>query len=315
MKIAILDTQTLGNTSLEVLTQLGELMCYPMTLPEQTSERIRDVDVVITNKVILDKEILEAANNLKLVCIAATGTNNVDLAAAKSLGIAVCNVAGYSTPSVVQHTFTLLGNLMTNMHCYIADCQLGRWQQSDMFCRLDYPISELQDKTFVVVGYGSLGQAVASVAQAFGANVIIAEQKSATSVREGRVAFNDALVMADVVSIHCPLNSQTQNLISTPEFNLMKHSAFIVNTARGGIVDEAALVSALEAGQIAGAALDVLSKEPAKQDNPLCHYQGSNLLLTPHTAWASQESITRLVNEIAKNIMAYNYNEPRNRVV
>ncbi|QTH70847.1 D-2-hydroxyacid dehydrogenase [Pseudoalteromonas xiamenensis] len=315
MKIAILDTQTLGNTSLEVLTQLGELMCYPMTLPEQTSERIRDVDVVITNKVILDKEILEAANNLKLVCIAATGTNNVDLAAAKSLGIAVCNVAGYSTPSVVQHTFTLLGNLMTNMHRYIADCQLGRWQQSDMFCRLDYPISELQDKTFVVVGYGSLGQAVASVAQAFGANVIIAEQKSATSVREGRVAFNDALVMADVVSIHCPLNSQTQNLISTPEFNLMKHSAFIVNTARGGIVDEAALVSALEAGQIAGAALDVLSKEPAQQDNPLCHYQGSNLLLTPHTAWASQESITRLVNEIAKNIMAYNYNEPRNRVV
>lgn len=314
MKIAILDTQTLGNTSLEVLTQLGELMCYPMTLPEQTSERIRDVDVVITNKVILDKEILEAANNLKLVCIAATGTNNVDLAAAKSLGIAVCNVAGYSTPSVVQHTFTLLGNLMTNMHRYIADCQLGRWQQSDMFCRLDYPISELQDKTFVIVGYGSLGQAVASVAQAFGANVIIAEQKSATSVREGRVAFNDALVMADVVSIHCPLNSQTQNLISTPEFNLMKHSAFIVNTARGGIVDEAALVSALEAGQIAGAALDVLSKEPAQQDNPLCHYQGSNLLLTPHTAWASQESITRLVNEIAKNIMAYN-NEPRNRVV
>jgi len=315
MKIAILDTQTLGNTSLEVLTQLGELMCYPMTLPEQTSERIRDVDVVITNKVILDKEILEAANNLKLVCIAATGTNNVDLAAAKSLGIAVCNVAGYSTPSVVQHTFTLLGNLMTNMHRYIADCQLGRWQQSDMFCRLDYPISELQDKTFVVVGYGSLGQAVASVAQAFGANVIIAEQKSVTSVREGRVAFNDALVMADVVSIHCPLNSQTQNLISTPEFNLMKHSAFIVNTARGGIVDEAALVSALESGQIAGAALDVLSKEPAQQDNPLCHYQGSNLLLTPHTAWASQESITRLVNEIAKNIMAYNYNEPRNRVV
>lgn len=314
MKIAILDTQTLGNTSLEVLTQLGELMCYPMTLPEQTSERIRDVDVVITNKVILDKEILEAANNLKLVCIAATGTNNVDLAAAKSLGIAVCNVAGYSTPSVVQHTFTLLGNLMTNMHRYIADCQLGRWQQSDMFCRLDYPISELQDKTFVIVGYGSLGQAVASVAQAFGANVIIAEQKSATSVREGRIAFNDALVMADVVSIHCPLNSQTQNLISTPEFNLMKHSAFIVNTARGGIVDEAALVSALEAGQIAGAALDVLSKEPAQQDNPLCHYQGSNLLLTPHTAWASQESITRLVNEIAKNIMAYN-NEPRNRVV
>ncbi|WP_462171031.1 D-2-hydroxyacid dehydrogenase [Pseudoalteromonas xiamenensis] len=315
MKIAILDTQTLGNTSLEVLTQLGELMCYPMTLPEQTSERIRDVDVVITNKVILDKEILEAANNLKLVCIAATGTNNVDLAAAKSLGIAVCNVAGYSTPSVVQHTFTLLGNLMTNMHRYIADCQLDRWQQSDMFCRLDYPISELQDKTFVVVGYGSLGQAVASVAQAFGANVIVAEQKSATSVREGRVAFNDALVMADVVSIHCPLNSQTQNLISTPEFNLMKHSAFIVNTARGGIVDEAALVSALEAGQIAGAALDVLSKEPAQQDNPLCHYQGFNLLLTPHTAWASQESITRLVNEIAQNIMAYNNNEPRNRVV
>ncbi|WMN59164.1 D-2-hydroxyacid dehydrogenase [Pseudoalteromonas xiamenensis] len=315
MNIAILDTQTLGNTSLEVLTQFGELMCYPMTLPEQTLERTRDVDVVITNKVVLDKTILEASNNLKLVCIAATGTNNVDLAAAKSLGITVCNVAGYSTPSVVQHTFTLLGNLMTNMHRYIADCHLGRWQQSDMFCRLDYPISELQDKTFVVVGYGTLGQAVASVARAFGANVIIAEQKSATSVREGRVAFNDALAMADVVSIHCPLNNQTQNLVSTPEFNLMKHSSFIINTARGGIIDEAALVSALEAGQIAGAALDVLSKEPAQLDNPLCRYQGSNLLLTPHTAWASQESITRLVNEIAKNIVSYNQNEPRNRVV
>lgn len=314
MKIAILDGKTLSGVSMEPLQQLGEVVRYETTKPDEVISRLSNIDVAITNKVILDEHTLKQLPALKLICIAATGTNNVCLNTAKQLGIAVCNVAGYSTPSVVQHTFTALGNLMTNMHRYIADCQRGRWQESDIFCRLDYPIHEIQGKNFVIIGYGTLGKAVAKVADAFGANVVIAEQKSAMTIREGRVAFNNAIQSADIISIHCPLNEQTRSLISTAEFALMKSNVLLINTARGGIVDEAALKTALETKQLAGAAVDVLSKEPAELSNPLLSYQGHNLLLTPHTAWASQESIARLVNEISLNITAFGQHIARNRV-
>jgi glycerate dehydrogenase len=314
MKIAILDGKTLTNVSIEQLQQLGDVVRYETTQASEVLSRLNQVDVAITNKVVLDEHILTQLPQLKLICIAATGTNNVCLKTAKQQGIAVCNVAGYSTPSVVQHTFTALGNLMTNIHRYAADCQQDRWQASDIFCRLDYPIHEIHNKTFVIVGHGTLGQAVATVAKAFGANVIIAEQKTATDVREGRVAFNQAIQQADIISIHCPLNEDTRNLFSTAELVQMKPTALLINTARGGIVDEAALTAALENKQIAGAAVDVLSKEPAEHNNPLLSYKGHNLLLTPHIAWASQESIARLVNEIALNIIAFNNKETRNRV-
>ena len=314
MNITVLDAATLANTSLDALAQLGKLTCYDLTAKEQVVERCQDADIVISNKVVIDQNAMSKLTNLKLICVAATGTNNIDLSAAKEHNIAVTNVAGYSTPSVVQHTFTLITNLLGNTHRYINDCQQGLWQQSPMFCRLDYSFNEIAGKTLAIVGYGSLGKAVADVARAFGANVIISERKGQTP-REGRVSFNDALTTADIISVHCPLTDETRNQIAAAELSMMKPSAIIINTARGGIINEADLADALANNIIAGAGVDVLSKEPAEQENPLALYKGANLLLTPHIAWASQESIVRLVNEIALNIQAFNLGETRNRLV
>jgi len=314
MNITVLDAATLANTSLDALAQLGKLTCYDLTAKEQVVERCQDADIVISNKVVIDQHAMSKLTNLKLICVAATGTNNINLVAAKEHNIAVTNVAGYSTPSVVQHTFTLITNLLGNTHRYINDCQQGLWQQSPMFCRLDYSFNEIAGKTLAIVGYGSLGKAVADVARAFGANVIISERKGQTP-REGRVSFNDALTAADIISVHCPLTDETRNQIAAAELSMMKPSAIIINTARGGIINEADLADALANNIIAGAGVDVLSKEPAEQENPLALYKGENLLLTPHIAWASQESIVRLVNEIALNIQAFNQGEVRNRLV
>jgi len=314
MNITVLDAATLANTSLDALAQLGKLTCYDLTAKEQVVERCQDADIVISNKVVIDQNAMSKLTNLKLICVAATGTNNIDLSAAKEHNIAVTNVAGYSTPSVVQHTFTLITNLLGNTHRYINDCQQGLWQQSPMFCRLDYSFNEIAGKTLAIVGYGSLGKAVADVARAFGANVIISDRKGQTP-REGRVSFNDALTTADIISVHCPLTDETRNQIAAAELSMMKPSAIIINTARGGIINEADLADALANNVIAGAGVDVLSKEPAEQENPLALYKGANLLLTPHIAWASQESIVRLVNEIALNIQAFNLGETRNRLV
>ena len=314
MNITVLDAATLANTSLDALAQLGKLTCYDLTAKEQVVERCQDADIVISNKVVIDQNAMSKLTNLKLICVAATGTNNIDLSAAKEHNIAVTNVAGYSTPSVVQHTFTLITNLLGNTHRYINDCQQGLWQQSPMFCRLDYSFNEIAGKTLAIVGYGSLGKAVADVARAFGANVIISERKGQTP-REGRVSFNDALTTADIISVHCPLTDETRNQIAAAELSMMKPSAIIINTARGGIINEADLADALANNVIAGAGVDVLSKEPAEQENPLALYKGANLLLTPHIAWASQESIMRLVNEIALNIQAFYLGETRNRLV
>jgi glycerate dehydrogenase len=315
MKIALLDAATLANTDLTPLSELGELNIHQHTREEQILTHSEGADVIISNKVILNASTLAKLPALKLICVAATGTNNIDLDAAKQLGIRVCNVAGYSTPSVVQHTFTLLGNLMTNIHRYQQDCANGLWQKSNMFCRLDYPITELAGKNFVIFGHGSLGQAVGKVAEAFGAQVIIAERPNANTIRSGRTEFTEALKMADVLSIHCPLNDETRNLFNKETLALLKPTSFVINTARGGIVDESALVEILKEKLIAGAGFDVLSVEPAQATNPLANYQGQNLILTPHTAWAAKESIERLVNEIAKNIINFTHGTPSNVVV
>ncbi|CAM4095753.1 D-2-hydroxyacid dehydrogenase [Pseudoalteromonas byunsanensis] len=314
MNIVILDTQTLANTPLEPLERCGHLTTYNNTQEQDVVTRCRDADVVISNKVVLSANTLSQLPKLKLICVAATGTNNIDLVAAKELNIAVTNVAGYSTPSVVQHTFTLLGNLLGNVHRYVQDCHQGLWQKSDMFCRLDYPINEIAGKRFVIVGYGALGQAVAKVAQAFGAQILIAEQRGSKTVRAGRVPFEQAIKQADIISIHCPLTKQTRNLFDEKEFATLKPNCVLLNTARGGIVNEAALVKALTKHQLAGAAVDVLSQEPAQSDNPLLSYRASNLIITPHIAWASKESIARLVQSIADNIQSFNRGEQLNRV-
>ncbi|BBN82466.1 glycerate dehydrogenase [Pseudoalteromonas sp. A25] len=305
MNIVLLDAKTLADTSLSPFQQFGQFTAYDNTPPALVVARCQHADIVITNKVRLDAKELAQLPNLKLICVAATGTNNIDLNAAKAQGVTVTNVAGYSTASVVQHTFTLLGNLLGNVHQYIKDCEQGLWQQSDMFCRLDHPITEIAGKCFVIVGYGTLGKAVAKVASAFGAQVIIAEHQHSKTIRPGRTAFESALQQADIVTIHCPLNDKTKDLFEHSTLALLKPSAVLINTARGGIVNEKALVNALEQGQIAGAAVDVLSNEPAQSNNPLLNYKGNNLLLTPHIAWASKESIERLVQNLTQNIKSY----------
>ncbi|WP_440055297.1 D-2-hydroxyacid dehydrogenase [Pseudoalteromonas sp. T1lg65] len=315
MQIVVLDAKTLAGNDLSPLSRLGELAIYETTNEQQILERCKDAQVIITNKVKLNAATLESLPKLKLICVAATGVNNIDLQAAAAQHIAVYNVAGYSTPSVVQHTFTMLGNLLSNLHRYQFDCKQGMWQQSDIFCRLDYPITEIANKNFAIIGYGELGEAVAAVAKAFGAKVIIAERKDADAVRSGRTEFYQALRQADIISIHCPLTDQTRNLFDQQTLAMLKSTAVIINTARGGIVDEHALVNALRNNQLAGAAFDVLSSEPAQSDNPLVTYQAENLLLTPHIAWASKESIQRLIGEIANNISAFHQGIDKNRIV
>lgn len=313
MNITVLDTATLANTSLTKLEELGTVTCFDLTNPDKVLEHSQDAEILITNKVVINRDTMSQLPKLKLICVAATGTNNIDLEAAKELGIGVTNVAGYSTPSVVQHTFALITNLLGNTHRYINDCQQGAWQQSNMFCRLDYCFEDMSDKTLTIIGYGSLGKAVANVAQAFGLKVIIAERKNSPT-REGRTEFNQAISEADIISVHCPLTEQSRDLISTKELQMMKSSAILINTARGGIINEADLAQALASKQIAGAGVDVLSTEPAQENNPLAQYRGDNLLLTPHIAWASKQSIARLVAEVALNISAYQQNEARNKL-
>jgi glycerate dehydrogenase len=314
MKITILDNATLAQSPLSSIAVLGELTMYELTSPEQVITHSQGANILLTNKVVLNRETLSQLHELKLICVCATGTNNIDLVAAKELGIAVTNVAGYSTASVVQHTFSLITNLLGNTHRFQADCQKGLWQQSDMFCRLDYSFNDMQGKTFAIIGSGTLGQGVANVARAFGANVVIAERRG-IPCREGRVPFEQAISTADIISIHCPLTDETHNLISLAQLQSMKPTSIIINTARGGIINEADLTYALTHNLIAGAGIDVLSVEPAEQHNPLANYKGNNLLLTPHIAWASTESIARLVNEISLNINAFTQGESRNRLV
>jgi len=318
INIVILDAATLNNADLSELHELNQkvdtrITSYDTTNTAQLHERCLNADVVITNKVCLKHDDLINLPNLKLICIAATGTNNIDLDTAKSQGIAVTNVSGYSTASVVQHTFALILTLMSNSHKYIQDCDNGAWQKSKMFCLLDHPITELENKTLAIIGYGALGQAVEKVAKAFGLNVLICERKNQT-IRAGRTEFESALKQADIISIHSPLTDETKDLISDHEFSLMKSTAVIINTARGGIIDEKALVNALSNKTIYAAATDVLSTEPARNTNPLIQYKGDNLIITPHIAWGSKESIARLVKEISLNIIAYYSNQKRNRV-
>ncbi|MDK1288589.1 D-2-hydroxyacid dehydrogenase [Pseudoalteromonas umbrosa] len=315
MNIVVLDAATLAGVDLSPLHAFGTVTTYEYTQPSEVNSRIQQANIIISNKVQLNATNFAIASDLKLICVAATGTNNIDLVAAKDAGIAVTNVAGYSTPSVVQHTFTLLGNLMSNIHRYAADTKQGAWQNSKMFCRLDYSINDIAAKNFVIVGYGNLGQATAKVAEAFGAKVIIAERPNSKATRSGRVTFEEAMQIADIVSIHCPLTPQTENLFNEKTLSLLPKHAILINTARGGIVNEKALADALAANQIAAAGVDVLSIEPATTDNPLITYQGDNLMLTPHTAWASHESITRLIQGIADNITSFLDGGQHNRVV
>jgi glycerate dehydrogenase len=285
---------------------------HPRTAPEEVAGRVAGVDVVVTNKVMLDRALLAEARPT-LVCVAATGTNNVDLEAARELGIAVCNVTGYATASVVQHVLALMLAHATRLPDYTGAVRGGAWARGDQFCLLDFPIRELAGLVLGIVGYGELGRAVARAAECLGMAVLVAERAGAV-LRPGRLPLNDLLPRVDVLSLHCPLTGQTRNLIGPVELALMRTDALLINTARGGIVDEEALAAALRAGRIGGAAVDVLTVEPPREGNPLLAPDIPNLILTPHTAWASRESRQRLLDQVALNIEAFAAGEPRNRV-
>jgi len=311
LDLATIDRGDIDLSSLRAVCERWEI--HERTSPDETAARIADAELVVSNKVVLDRALLESAPGLKLVCVAATGTNNLDLEAARELGIAVTNVTGYATPAVVQHVFALMLAHATRLFEYRQAVLDGAWARSDQFCLLDYPIRELAGRTLGIVGFGELGRGVAKVAQAFGMRVLAAERPGGPA-QPGRVPLAELLPQVDVLSLHCPLTETTRNLIGAQELSLMKQDALLINTARGGIVDEPALVDALRRGLIGGAAMDVLTAEPPRDGNPLIDPSIPNLTVTPHTAWASQECRQRLVGGVAENIRAFAGGRACNRV-
>ena len=310
-----LDTIDRGDLDLSGLHQAcPQWRLYGATAPEAVCERLRGADLVVSNKVVLDRRAL-ATPGLRLVCIAATGANNLDLAAAREGGIAVSNVTGYATAAVLQHVFALILALTTRLPGYEQLVRAGNWQRSTQFCLLDLPIREIAGRTLGIVGYGELGRAVARMAEAFGMQVLVAQRPGNPQGQPERLALKKLLPRVDVLSLHCPLADNTRDLIGEQELALMKEDALLINTARGGIVEEAALARALRDGRIGGAGIDVLSVEPPADGNPLLAPDLPNLIVTPHIAWASRESRQRLLNEIAENIRAFTAGRPRNRLV
>lgn len=302
---------------LSPLTDLvPDLKIFDITPRELTAERIRDAEIVFTNKIRLDDATLSSANSLRLIGLTATGTDNVDLAGADKYSIAVCNIRGYCSQSVTEHVFGMLLNLTHSIDRYAQSVRNGDWQKSDDFCMLNYPMRELSSMTLGIVGYGELGHGVEKVAREFNMTILVARRPGlSASDDDGRTDFHEMLGRADVVTLHCPLNDQTRNLFGEKEFRLMKPDAILINTARGGLIDSAALVAALRSGEIGAAAVDVLPKEPPIDGDPLLEYEGPNLIITPHVAWGTTESRQGAINELAANVAAFLKGEKRNRVV
>lgn len=316
MQAVFLDKNSLDKNDLDFDSLLAiskNWQFYDSTENGLVKERTKHAEVIVSNKVVLDKAVISNAQNLKLICVAATGTNNVDIEFAKSKGIQICNVRAYGTNSVTQHVFTLLLMLMRNIPQYQTAVKRGDWQKSKEFCLLDYPIEDLTDKTMGIIGYGELGQGVAKVAEAFGMEVLIAQHKGKN--KSASVPLNELLKRVDVLSLHCPLTDQTKNLISESELALMKPSSYLINMARGGIVDELALKAALIDGRLAGAAIDVLEEEPPKNSSPLLQLDLPQLIITPHIAWASRAARQNLLNQVAENIEQFYLGTPKNSVI
>ena len=304
MKIVFLDASTVGDTPLDEIAALGELVCYPASTKEEALARVGDCEVLIINKVVVDAALIAAAPELRLICEAATGVNNIDLEAAAARGIPVRNVAGYSTDSVVQETFMHILSLAGNAPYFDASVKSGEYSRGPIFTDVSRPFFELTGKTMGIIGLGTIGTKVAKVAEAFGMNVIYYSTSGTSHNRDyPSVPLDELMWSSDVISVHAPYNSRTAGLVGAKELALMKPTAFIVNMGRGGIVDEAALAQAVDEGRIGGAALDVYVREPLPADSPLLHTRHpERLRFTPHTAWASVEARRRLVSAIAANI-------------
>lgn len=309
MRGVFLDSGSINPAELDLSSWrdlVEEWAWHDSTAPQDVGARIADADIVVSNKVVLTRAHLEAAAQLRLICVAATGTDNIDLDAARARNIAVCNVRGYATPSVVQHVFTLILVLRGHLLDYCAALRDGAWSRSPHFSLLQFPLRELAGSTLGIVGYGELGRAVAGVARAFGMHVAVAGLPGrANSGEVKRVPLGALLSQADVLSLHCPLTPQTRNLIDARALGRMRNDAILINTARGGIVDERALIDALLRRQLGGAGIDVLTVEPPPADHPLLRAGIPNLLVTPHIAWACRESRQRLVDAIASNIRGF----------
>ena len=304
MKIVYLDSATVGETPMDGIAELGELVCWPESTPEEALERVRDCNVLIVNKVLVTRALLDAAPELRLVCEAATGVNNIDLEACRERNIPVRNVAGYSTDSVVQTTFMHILSLMGNAPYFDNTVKNGTYSKGTLFTDVSRPYSEIMGKRIGIVGRGAIGTGVARVAEAFGMEVVYYSTSGTGHCKEWpSISLGELMRTSDVISIHAPYNERTAGLIGAGELAMMKPSAIIVNMGRGGIVDEAALAEVIDNDLIGGAALDVFTKEPLPGDSPLLRTRHpEKLRFTPHTAWASTEALTRLVNCIADNI-------------
>ena len=317
-RIVFLDAATYGDISLERFTKIWDCTIHQVTSRGETISRLAGHSVAVTNKVVIDKSVLDSAEakDLRLIAVAATGTDIIDREEASKRGAKVCNVPGYATQSVAQFTMALMLELATQAGKYANSVRDGDWQRSSIFSLLNYPTIELQGKKLGIVGYGNIGQTVAQMARGFGLEVLIAARPGERAPGGGRIPLEQLLSQADIVSLHCPLTPETRNLINEQSLALMKPTAFLINTARGALVDEAALIEALRHKRIAAAALDVISKEPPPADYPIIQAANEldNLIVTPHTAWSAREARERLLHEVKENIAAFLENKPRNLV-
>lgn len=316
MKIVVLDGHTLnpGDLSWQGIEALGDLKVYERTAPEEIEKRAADAEIVFTNKTPLNRETIRHLTKLKYIGVLATGYNVVNVEAAKKRGIVVTNVPGYGTASVAQHAFALLLELTQQVGHHAFTVRKGRWSRTPDFCYWLHPLVELDGLTMGVVGYGKIGQAVARIAQGFGMKVLVTDQKLPATLPPGitSASLDDVLSVSDVISLHCPLTPETEKLVNEASIARMKKGVLLINTSRGGLVDEGALIAGLESGQIGGAGLDVISVEPPPADHPLL--KARNCIITPHMAWATRAARARLMDIVVDNLKAFVAGQPRNVV-
>jgi glycerate dehydrogenase len=315
-RIVVLDRDTLpDDITLRAFSFPHELVAFGRTKPEEVAERISDADIVITNKVPVRREAIGGSRNLRLVAIAATGTDVVDVAACAERRIGVTNIRNYAVNTVPEHTFALILALRRSLVAYHDSVRAGRWQETGQFCYLDYPIRDLAGSTLGIIGDGVLGRAVADLGRAFGMKVLFSDYKGTTGMGPLYTPFEQVLRESDVITLHSPLMPSTRNMISTDEFAMMARRPLLINTARGGLVDEIALERALREGQISGAGFDVVTAEPPPPDHPLMRLLDlPNFILTPHVAWASHEAVQGLADQLVDNIEAFERGQPTNMV-
>lgn len=314
LNIVVLDRHTLVNRpfGFDFPYTISE---YDHTAPDETAERIVGAEIIITNKVVINAQHIAANPQLKLIMVAATGYNNVDIEAARQAGVTVCNIRAYGNESVAEHAFMMMLALMRNLPAYQRDIAAGIWEKSVLPFFFNAPIRDLNGKTLAIFGRGNIGNTLAGYARAFHMNVVFGEHKHAENVREGYVSFDEAIRTADVVSLNCPLSEQTADMIDEAELRQMKPGAVLINCGRGGLVNETALVAALKYGQLGGAGFDVLSEEPPRNGNPLLKAHLPNLIITPHVAWGSEEAQNHLFDILLDNVNGFVAGKPQSVVV